>query len=530
MAILNTILNSKLRNRLLRTLVLSLLCAGFTFQFPISPAFAEKSPDEILAGVHRNFPPQYSIDEKTGKPTGFAVDIMDEVARRAGLKVRYVIFNEWPQINQALKEGRIDIIPNSGIIEERKVDYDFTSPVEVFDINIFVRETTTAIYGIDDLQGRKVAVVRDNKGLFIIKEYGKAKPVIFNSFDEALLSLLSGNTDALVYPGPPVLNVARKSQLFDRIKTVGKPLIEVKRAIAVGKGKTELLNKLDTAVKELIPTQEYKKIYANWYGAPSPYWNARRVLILAGVVLVLVIVIFAVWYYLSLMRLNRDLQYSLEEQKKAEEKIKASLLEKETMLMEIYHRVKNNMQLISSLLGLQSSYLQDEKAREVLQNSIDRVKTMADIHNLLYHAADLARIDLGSFIRDLTGRLQQSYYAAESPVDVHVDASDVSLTIEMAIPCGLILNELVSNALKHAFPEGKGGEINITMRLEDNQVALTVQDNGMGLPDAVDFQNTQSLGLELVNLLVGQLNGTISLEVDGGTTFTIIFPAGEKGG
>ncbi|MHB8091462.1 MAG: transporter substrate-binding domain-containing protein [Syntrophales bacterium] len=652
MKIITAMLNSKLPNRLLRTLVFSLLCAGFALQFPLSPAIAEKIPAEILAGVHRNFPPQYSLDEQTGQPVGFAIDIMDEVARRAGLKIRYVIFDEWPPIMKALKEGRIDIIPNMGVVEERNADMDFTVPIEAFDISIFVRETTTNIRDIEDLRGRNVAAVRGCMGLFIIQKYGRAKPVICNSLDQALLSLLSGNADALVYPGPPLLHIVRKSQLAERIKTVGKPLLEIKRAIAVGKGKTDLLHKLDTALKELIPTPEYKRIYAQWYGAPEPYWNTRRVLIPAGIILVLVIVIFAGWHYLSLRHLNRDLQYALEERKKAEEvirenaarlkvaltpidmavfnqdlelrytwmyqpqrgytseqvvgkndaellppdaarrtteikrmvlengtgargeveiawedrtlyydliveplcnatgqvvgitgasldvtdrkqaeeKIKAALREKETMLMEIYHRVKNNMQVISSMLSLQSSYLQDEKAREALQNSIDRVKTMADIHNLLYNSGDLARIDLAGLIKDLTGRLQQSYSVAESPVDVQVDTSDVSLTIETAIPCGLILNELVTNALKHAFPKGKGGKITIAIRSEDNQVVLTVQDNGVGLPDAVDFQHPQSLGLELVNLLVGQINGKINVQVDGGTTFTVIFPVNKKGG
>ncbi|MBU3926466.1 MAG: transporter substrate-binding domain-containing protein, partial [Bacteroidetes bacterium] len=313
-----------LQSRKFRTLMLFLVFAGFAFQFHLSPAIAERSPDEILVGVHKNFPPQYSIDEKTGKPTGFAIDIMDEVASRAGLKIRYVIFDEWPQLTQALKEGQIDIIPNNGIIEERKADMDFTNPVEAFNISIFVRETTTDIHGIDDLQGRKVAVVKDNKGLLLIQEYGRAEPLIFNSLDEALLSLLSGNTDALVYPEPPVLLIAIKSKFSKRIKTVGKPLLEVKRAIAVGKGKPELFNKLDKEVNAFVDTPEYAKIYVKWYGAPEPYWNARRVLILAGSVLALVIVIFAVWHYLSLMRVNRDLKYSIMEQKKAEGALRLS--------------------------------------------------------------------------------------------------------------------------------------------------------------------------------------------------------------
>jgi two-component sensor histidine kinase len=200
------------------------------------------------------------------------------------------------------------------------------------------------------------------------------------------------------------------------------------------------------------------------------------------------------------------------------------------MLKEIHHRVKNNLQVISSLLSLQSSYLQDEKAKEMFQNSVDRVETMAKIHTMLYQSEDLSRVDFGGFIRDLAGRLRQPYGMEESPVEIHVNVSDVSLTIETSIPCGLILNELVSNAFKHAFPEGRGGEINIRMAKAGDQFVLKVQDNGIGFTETVDFQNTRSLGLKLVNLLVGQMNGAIDLHVEGGTTFTIIFPAVSKGG
>ncbi len=288
-----------------------------------STILASERPQEIRAGVLRNFPPDYFLDEATGKPVGFAVDVMDAVAENAGLNVRYVVFDEWPLANQALREGRIDVIPGMGIAEERMKDMDFTPPFETFPIRIFVRATTTDIHNPDDLQKRHVAVVASNMGLTILREYGKAKPVMFQSFDEALLSLLSGNTDALIYPEPPVLLVTRKSGLEGRIKAVGKPLREVKRAIAVGKGKTGLLDKLDTAVQAFITTPQYREIYAKWYGAPEPYWHTRRILIAAGVLLALVVMIFATWHYLSLRRLNRGLQYTLEQQKKAETALQA---------------------------------------------------------------------------------------------------------------------------------------------------------------------------------------------------------------
>jgi two-component sensor histidine kinase len=155
---------------------------------------------------------------------------------------------------------------------------------------------------------------------------------------------------------------------------------------------------------------------------------------------------------------------------------------------------------------------------------------MAQIHTMLYQSDDLARIEFGGFIRDLASRLQQSHGSAGSPIPLHVDVADVSLTIETSIPCGLILNELVSNAFKHAFPEGRGGEVHIRMKAEGDQFILAVRDNGIGFPSSIDFRNPRSLGLELVNLLAEQINGTIDLMVDGGATFTVTFPAVSKGG
>jgi two-component sensor histidine kinase len=151
------------------------------------------------------------------------------------------------------------------------------------------------------------------------------------------------------------------------------------------------------------------------------------------------------------------------------------------------------------------------------------VRTMAMIHTQLYQSQDLTKVDFGFFIRDLIGNISQSYGRAESHVKINVDTDKTRFGIDASIPCGLILNELVSNALKHAFPNEKEGKINITMRSKDDRVALTVQDNGIGFPTSVDFTKVKSLGLQLVNALVGQMNGKIDIQVDGGTTWTIAF-------
>jgi PAS domain S-box-containing protein len=213
------------------------------------------------------------------------------------------------------------------------------------------------------------------------------------------------------------------------------------------------------------------------------------------------------------------------ERRQAEESLKSSLREKEVLLKEIHHRVKNNLQVISSLLSLQSRYEKDNNSENIFRESIDRIKTMANIHALLYQSRDYARIDFSRFITDLANQLYVSYDPNRESAALVTHIKDVSLDIDTAIPCGLVLNELVSNAMKYAFPNGKRGEITISMSSEEGRVTLMVSDNGIGFPEELDFRNTESLGMQLVTELVEQLDGTIELIRDGGTEFRIVFAA-----
>ncbi len=307
----------------IRYLVLPLLL-GFA-GLPLAVfAQAEQTRKEIRAGVYKNYPPLYFPDEKTGNLIGFAIDTTNEVARLAGLSVRYIGFDESPQLNGALLEGRIDIIPNTSISKEREADMDFTGPLETADICIFVRNTTSDIENIESLEGKKVAVVAYSIGLSLIRSYGKAKMVTLSSLDEAILSLISGNTDALVYSRPTLLLELRKSKLEERVKAVGQPLLELKRGIAVRKGNPELLRRLSQAVAVFVGSPDYKKIYAKWYGAPEPYWNPERITIASGILLACTALLFAFWHYGSMIRLNRSLQKSLRKQKEMESALRES--------------------------------------------------------------------------------------------------------------------------------------------------------------------------------------------------------------
>ena len=218
------------------------------------------------------------------------------------------------------------------------------------------------------------------------------------------------------------------------------------------------------------------------------------------------------------------------ERKRAEDQIKASLREKETLLREIHHRVKNNLQVVSSLLSLQSGYLQDGQALDIFKASQNRVNTIALIHTKLYQSENLTEIDYADFIKDLADSLLKAYGRDAASIKVQTDVHDVSLDIDLAIPCGLILNELITNAFKHAFPGKKDGEIRISMHKDGDGFILKVADNGVGFLTGVDFGNTESLGLQLVTILVKQLQGSIDIEEDGGTMFIVTFPGKNQEG
>lgn len=216
--------------------------------------------------------------------------------------------------------------------------------------------------------------------------------------------------------------------------------------------------------------------------------------------------------------------HDITERLQAERRIKSSLREKELLLKEVHHRVKNNLQVISSLLNLQSTYIEDHQALKLFKESQNRVRSMALIHEWLYHSKDLTRINFEGYIRRLIAQLFSSYGVRTTNIRYHVKIQDILLDINRAIPCGLIVNELITNALQHAFPEAQTGEIEISLyKMDEEKYALEVHDNGIGLPNEIDFMNTQTLGLQLVVTLAEQLHGKVKVKRAQGTRFSILF-------
>jgi PAS domain S-box-containing protein len=214
------------------------------------------------------------------------------------------------------------------------------------------------------------------------------------------------------------------------------------------------------------------------------------------------------------------------ERKRAEEQVLASLKEKDLLLKEIHHRVKNNMQVISSLLNLQLMSLTDDTMKSVFTDSQNRIRSMALIHELLYFSGIFGAVDFLQYCNTLAHRLYTVYHRTD--IQLHVEGDRLTLNLDQAIPCGLILNELVSNAMKHAFPPGRTGRIDIRIKEQDHYCHLTVSDDGVGLPVGFDMGRSQSVGMQLLMSLPKQIDGTLNISSGPGVTSTLTFPLAER--
>jgi two-component sensor histidine kinase len=228
--------------------------------------------------------------------------------------------------------------------------------------------------------------------------------------------------------------------------------------------------------------------------------------------------------HLSLRRLRQNLESEVLERTA---QLRASLEEKNALLKEIHHRVKNNLQLICSLLRLQAGRIKDRSVSELFAESHNRVRSMALVHENLYGAASFARVAMRPHIQSLCANLARAYVMNDQRVVLVPQVSDVHMDLDRAVTCSLIINELVSNSLKHAFPGGREGRVTVGLQLSGERLCtLTVADNGAGLPRGLEVDQSGSLGLQLVHDLTLQLHGTIAVSGKEGTAFTITFDPG----
>ncbi|MEJ2406760.1 MAG: EAL domain-containing protein [Candidatus Thiodiazotropha sp.] len=293
-------------NRQIPVLLLVLL-----FSFPCHILIADTTTDidnpaTLIAAVPRTFPPEYSVDEQ-GIPQGYAIDVMNAIAREAQLKVEYRIYDTWVAAQQAIRDGEAQVIPCMGITPERQKFVDFTSPIETFAVSLFTRADSKEIQNLEDLRNRPIGVIEGNVAIPILESKG-FQIRIYNDFSKALWALISGHLDALAYPEPVIWHVTREAGIAHHFRVLPTPLLEIKRGVGVEKNQPELLQRLESAVQRVLHSKDYEQIYIKWFAKPEPFWTITRLLWVMLGLLVLVAIMLMEWRYYSLKAVNKDLR------------------------------------------------------------------------------------------------------------------------------------------------------------------------------------------------------------------------------
>jgi PAS domain S-box-containing protein len=282
----------------------------------------QKKPAKTMVVIHCDYPPVSFWDKNADSPSGFFVDIMDSVARRAGLQVGYICKNGWAEMVDTIESGEADL----GALmksEEREKKLMFSAPIEVSYLSYFAR--SQSIVNADRVpEGYTVGVVKGSMSYERLKNLPQLSLLIYSSYQDGLFGLLSGEIALFAGEESMILKRARETRLEDRIKKVGKPFSERERALAVKKDNVQLLQLLNKALQGFTASPEYQRIYLKWYGAPTPYWTNKRVLTAGGVFLIISVCGMALWRYISIARINKELVRNIDERKQIEEALQES--------------------------------------------------------------------------------------------------------------------------------------------------------------------------------------------------------------
>ncbi len=516
-------------------------------------SFAQESKPIIFAG-DQDLPPIEYL--QNGKPTGMFNDLLQELSKVMRREIEHQL-GVWKESQKKVLNGEADALTVFGITEERRKLYDFTEPIFPMEFALFVQRDNLIIHDIDDLNGKRVGITPGGFPRQSLAPKKQIHLVFIKNYSEGFRLLLSGEVDALAlnkWVGAYTLQHERT----EGIKVIQKPFVTTYAPMAVKKGNLKLLDELNVGIRKLKKAGTVDEIARRWSSQEVVFLTKekiRRVLILAGMSGFIIVIFIITLWAITLRKHNIKLQQEIVERQrakealriyqedlensvtvrtaelsKANEQIKASLKEKEVLLSEIHHRVKNNMQIIISLLRLQTSSSKDKKVEDALKESQGRVQAMSLVHGTLYDSASMTSIDFRSYIFKLAETVFQSYGVSKEQVELKVEAENISFGIVQAPHIGLLINELVSNSLKYAFPENRKGEIVIRLcKIDQDEIELTVGDNGLGIPEDFDWYKTDTLGLNLVKMLAeDQLDGTLNLNRVNGTHFTIRFKLKES--
>lgn len=466
------------------------------------------------------------------RPDGLFIDLVRHFSKELGWKPQYVR-GTWSELLAKLERGEIDLLPAVGYTEARSRIYDFSKDPVYIDSGVVFTKRGTTIHTIFDLAGKRIAALRGSTftAAFsgFIASFGiKCELELTDDNEEVMREVSSGGA----FAGVCIYSLG--SELARRYPIAATPISfsPIALEFAVPKGRNgELLAGIDRLMGGMIddPSSAYSRAFIKWTVARQP--SRIPAWLWIGFVLIAALGSLLAAAALILRREVRlkteSLRAEIAQHQEAEARLSESLHENETLLRELYHRTKNTLQLIRSFVTLEALELErSEGVDRLVQKTKDRIDVIALVHQMLYSSRDLSRISLEKYIGEMTALILRSNEVAEGKIALEASVEDREVLLDTAIPFGLILNELITNSIKHAFPDGRPGRISISLTGEGpDTLRLAYRDDGVGLPEGFGIREAKSLGLQLlIRIAEGQLRGSISASSGPGLAYDIRIP------
>ncbi len=492
--------------------------------FEASPP--ESRPSRVVVITDEFYPP-YVLRNGDGELEGIVVDLWTAWEKATGIPAEIRAYS-WSEAQDRFARGEGDVIETIFDTPERRERLAFSPPYARIPVPVFTHASITGIAGPEDLRGFRIAVKSGDAAVAELIRRGVSDLSLYRSYKEIVEAAARLEVRVFCVDGPPAFHYLYKFGL-DREFRQAFILNEGAFSRAVRRGSESLLATVQRGF-DAIPPAETAAINRRWMGSELPRLPDWRILGGLGAAAAL-LVAFLAGVTVSLRRrvegATRELKEKIALLEGSEARITRALRDKEILLQEIHHRVKNNLQIISSLLRLQSEDLPSPETRDLLQGTQSRIAAMADLHDRLYNSPDLERIDAGEYLRSIGDTLATTFRFDA----FRFDTRPLKVSIETALPLGLLVNECALNAVKHAYPEGRPGPVEIRLFRDGPDCVCSVRDFGRGLPAGVDPETAGTLGFTIVRSLAGQLRGRIRFDSSSGFTAEVRFPlpAGDPG-
>lgn len=491
---------------------------------------ASENPHVHTIIVDNYYP--YTFVNQYGKPDGFSVDLMNSVIKVMDIELIIEVKN-WELALKSLENGEIDFLPMMAYSSEREVLFDFSPAHTVAYDAIFTRTDDVRLQKLSELSNKSVIVLKDDIAHQYLQSALKLpaeKILLVNTTADGLRKLASGEGDALLMPKLTGLLMIKSLKLSNISPT--PRIIELYTrnfSFAVKDGNKPLLEKLNQGLLIINKTGEYKAIYDKWFGEVDTQWisypKALKYIIWAFAGFIAVGIIIFIWS-LSLKKQvaarTAELNSEINIRKENENEINELLQQKKILLLEVHHRIKNNMNTIMSLLHLQSKTLKDPSAVTALLDARSRVQSMMVLYDTLYRKNSTGEISLKDYLSSLVDKIIVNFpNSAIVRTEKHI--GDYILDHKVLSPLGIIINEVITNAMKYAFAGRNDGLLTISASVTESRAEIIIGDNGIGIPEAINFDTSSGFGLKLIGLMARQINGTAKIVRETGTRFVIEF-------